>query len=121
MKEETEQKETDVQYKLECERARIPQFKGHGSPRPTRVDRILRREEWLKAGIEMVRDQLMENLQVDLHDYLNMAFVALETPTNYLRGGYDGSVSATFTRITDGLQALVESIEGLCGPPAVAD
>lgn len=45
------------------------------------VDRILRQTDRMKNGIERVSDQLVERLELDLQDYLNVALVALETPT----------------------------------------
>lgn len=71
------------------------------------INRIIRRVERLKAGIDWARDQLVENLQLDLHNSIKTAFVALETSTTTHHGRLGGSVHTAATSITDGSKALM--------------
>lgn len=80
------------------------------------VVHILRRTGQLKAGIVRLRDQQVENLQLALHDYLGVALAALETPTTTYRGRLGGPVHVAASSTTDGLKALIESVENLRGP-----
>lgn len=66
------------------------------------------------AGIGRARYQLVENFRTDLHDYLSVAYAALEDLTANHRGLLCGSIHVTASRITDGLRAPAESIESLC-------
>lgn len=54
-----------------------------------------------------ILDQLDALLQLDLHDYIKMAFTALEAPTTTRYGGLGGSAHADVTNITDSLKALI--------------
>lgn len=85
------------------------------------VDPILRWIGRLGAGIDRARDQLVERLQLDLHDYLSAAFLALEpsTASHCVRLG--GCAHGDVVRITDNLPALVKTTEGLRGRPSIND
>lgn len=85
------------------------------------VDRILSRAEWSRAGIETVQDQLVENLQYDLYIYLNAVIVASEAPTTNRSRQPNWPVHGSFTRITDGLRALVQTAYAFHGPPVIDD
>lgn len=63
--------------------------------------RILRCAGRLKASIDRIRDQLVENLQLDLHNYIRAAFAAKMTRTRTHRGRTDGSVHVAFRTTTD--------------------
>lgn len=68
---------------------------------------IIRLAGRLRAGHEKVYRQLVENLHLDLHKYLNKAIAALQSPATKYCSRLDGSVFAAATRITDALNALV--------------
>lgn len=62
MKEDAEQKTTDVRYELDGSKAKITQFEGLEGRLQEGVDRIRRWAGRLKAGIDSFRDKLFENL-----------------------------------------------------------
>lgn len=64
-------------------------------------DRVLTRARRLKAGIARVRHLLVENLQGDLHDYLNAAFAALQAPTTDICALLGGCVLGVTARRND--------------------
>lgn len=121
MNEEVEQNAMDVKHELDGAKAKITQFEGHESRVQTVTSHVVRRGGRLKDGYERIRDQLIKSVQLDLNDCPNGAFTALETPTTNHRGLLGGTVHCAVTRITDGLKAPVETIEGLCGPSAIGD
>lgn len=82
------------------------------------IDRILRWEGRLKAGIDRIHDQLVKTLQFILHKYLRAAFAALETPTLSRCDRLGGSVRTAVANITDCLTARMEIVEGLCSASA---
>lgn len=65
----------------------------------------------MKAGTNSAQDQLVENLQLDLYNYVRAALAALETPTPIRRGLLGGSVHNADTSIVDGLKSLIETVE----------
>lgn len=82
------------------------------------IDCILRRVGRLKASIDRVCDQLIDQLQLDLHNYIRSAFAALETPMTVHRGSPGESVHVAVNNITDGLKAPIETVECLRGSSA---
>lgn len=74
-----------------------------------------------RAGIERFQDQFIKHFQLDLHDYVDTAFSAFESPTTELCGRPSCSVLEIATRITEDFKALVESNESLCIPPVITD
>lgn len=70
-----------MQYKLDGAMAKLTQFEGRQCHLQEIVDRILTWAAQLKADIDRIPDQLVENLQSDLRNYLGVASVALKTPT----------------------------------------
>lgn len=79
-------------------------------------DQVMRRPGRLEAGTEKVRDQLVDNLQLVLHDYLNAAFASSQTPAAHHCGRHHGSADGAATRFTGDLRAVVEPIERLRRP-----
>lgn len=75
MKEEAEQRTVDVHYKLDGARAKTSQFKGRKSCVQEGADRISRQSGRLKGAINRIRDQFVEDLQLDMHNSIRTAFV----------------------------------------------
>lgn len=71
--------------------------------------------------MEKARDQLNEHLQLDLHDYLTVAFAFLESLMTNHHGWLDEPVAKAFNWITDGLEAVVKTVERNLVPPAMED
>lgn len=96
----------------------IRQFQGREGRVRKDLDRILEQTGQLKTGIDRICDQLVENLQLDLHKYIRAAFAPLETLTTTLRGRLGGSVHVPVHNINEGLKSLTEIVEGLRCPSA---
>lgn len=92
------------------------QFEEHEGHVREGIDRILRRVGRLKAGNDRICKQLVEKLQLDWHNYLRQAFAALEILTTTHRGPFGASVHTAATNITDGLKAMIETVEALRCP-----
>lgn len=73
------------------------------------------------VGTEPARDQLVENLQLDLHDQLMAAFVASAAPTTNFRAQLRRSVLGAANRSNDDMLDLAASIESLRGPIAITN
>lgn len=61
-------------------RVKITQFGSRESCAQKDIDRIQNRAGRLKASIVRFYDQVVENVQRDLHNYLKAGFVAIESP-----------------------------------------
>lgn len=86
LKKDVVQKATDARYKLHGAKARITQLEGRVIRMRAGSDRILMRAGRLRADIQGCLDQLIENLQSDLHNYLNATLVALKASMTIHRG-----------------------------------
>lgn len=73
------------------------------------------------ASIERTRDHLVGNLQLDPHDYFIAVFGAWQVLTKNHRGRLGASIYGAVTRFNDGSRALLETMEGLCGPSTICD
>lgn len=112
---------TDSRYELDGTKAKTTQFECRKSPVQHVIDRVVNWAERLRAGIERIRDQLVEALQLDVHSYLNPALTALQASRTNRRGRLDRSVNEAGTGPTDDLTALIETIESLGHPSAIGD
>lgn len=110
-----EQKATDVQYELEGAEGEITQVEARKSCVREGIDHILGPAPWLKAFVDRIGHHLVETLDLNLHNYRSAVSVALETPTTTHRGRLGRSVHVPATTITDNLEILRETIDGLCG------
>lgn len=86
---------------LDGTRAEITQFEGFEGRVLEGVDCVLKQSGRLKTDTDSVRVQLVENLQVDMRNYLLAAFADSETATTTYRGRLGGSVLGAATSITD--------------------
>lgn len=118
MKKDVEQKTTEVQHGMVCDKGKIEQFESNACGIQERFDRISSRARRLKSGADRSCDQLIENLQLDLQNYLMVSCEAIETLTTTHCAPLDGCVNLAVTSISDGLGALMETVEGLHAPPA---
>lgn len=101
-----------MQYELDVAKSKIMQFEDHESHVQNGGDCTLRRAGWMKAVINKVCDQLVENWKLDLQKYLWATLAAFDTPKTTHHGRYGGSVHVAATSITDRLKAPNETVQG---------
>lgn len=115
-KKKTERMTVDVQYGLDCAQAYTSQLGAREGSVQKDFDCNLRQAGRLKAGMNRIRDHLVENLQPGRHNYVRTAFAALKAPTSTYCDGLRRSLHVSVSIINDGIMALFETVEGICGP-----
>lgn len=95
------------------------QFGGRENRIQAQADPMSRRIGRIRAGIERVLEQLINHLQLDLHDHLTVAFAGLQSLTNNHRDRLARSVAVAIIQSIYELGALVKTVDVLLGPTTI--
>lgn len=113
LKEDAQQKMTDLQYEQNGASVKTTQFGRKEGRMQKGFAGFLRQIGRLKAGVDRIRDKWVKTLHLDLRKYIRAGFAASKTSTTTHRGLLSRLFHIAITITTDGLEALIKTIEGL--------